>query len=296
VSSGTKSRPHATRPPVRERLAVALGGGRAAYPLLCIAIIVALVAVILVDVRDGHSASALPVDFRITQTRLSGLPVQIWDVESCSCWSGPRNQAQRKYKFRVLNQTSELINIGGGVRSAIRLIVAYPRSVTPHVTLPKPEHSDKFAEFQTPAGKDTEVASHVETVRPSEIHESNALLAVPRMYRVWALPPAPNEVAEEVTEGIGTFPTEVGKEWLLPGEAYSDTKVGYGDWTFYIPIKRQFQEILEEQPKPVLTPADYESEVIFVGIGVFRFIGGEVKLLGFAPAPSENALLEDSEL
>jgi len=174
--------------------------------------------------------------------------------------------------------------------------VAYPPSIVPILTLPKPEASDFFSQLETPAHKETEIASHIVTVTPSRIYGVNRLLAVPNNYKVWALPPTPNEVAEEVAEHDATFPTEVAKDWLLPGEAYDDNRVGYGDWTFYIPVKRKFQEVMEAPIQAVMTPADYEDEVIFVGIAAFSVVGGSVELQGFAPAPSENAVIDASQL
>jgi hypothetical protein len=45
-----------------------------------------------------------------------------------------------------------------------------------------------------------------------------------------------------------------------------------------------------------MTPAEYEYELIFIGIVALRVEGGHVEIDGFAPAPSQNAIVSPAEL
>lgn len=266
------------------------------FPILTASIAVCLVALLVLSLVLTHRAKELPIDFRIPDPALSRLPVQISDVRSCSCWSGPRDQAERKYKFRVLNQSSRLLNIGGGASSAIRLLVAYPHGFTPHLTFPQRSASDEYAPLGSPKNQLTEIASGTERVTPSRIWGANKLFDIPRTYSLWALPPTPDELAEMVPKDGGyTYPTEISKEWLIPGEGYFDSKRGHGVWTFYIPLKPSFAKVFDGGLEIVIEQARYEKEVIFVGIAAFAQSPG-VQLIGFAPAPSDAALAAPSDL
>jgi len=105
------------------------------------------------------------------------------------CWSGPRNQAERKYKFRIVNQSNDLLNIDGGTRSAIRLLVAYPRSAEPRLTLPQAHPDDEFGEFGSPKKVLLDVATHHAAKAPAikgEVAGENR--SVPRADALWVHP------------------------------------------------------------------------------------------------------------
>lgn len=269
-----------------------------AFPLLAVAIVVAVIALVLVDDGIGSNAAGLPVQFRISQLALSDLPVEISNVESCSCWDGPRSQAQRKFKFHIINRSNRLLNIGGGQESSIRLIVAYPGSKQPALTFPQADGGDSMGQLGSPADTLTEIATHVTAQKASRIFGANATFAVPSSYSIWALPPTPNRLAERV--GVGdrsfTYPTVVDKTTLLPGEGYQGDRLGHGVWTFYVPLNPKFAELFKGDVQLVLTPDQYENEVIFVGIAALEVAGSDVRMLGFAPAPSQDALAAPSDL
>lgn len=241
----------------------------------------------------------LPAQFRILQSRLSNLPITVKSVISCSCWSGPRQQAERKYKFELINDGPTAVRIGGGESSQIRLIVAYPTPNLPvALTFPVPQSSDEYMRFGTPSDIDLRVATRYEDVRPSQIIRSNAVLNVPSSYSVWALPPVPNKLAETLgNPSAGTFPTIVDKQQLLPGEGYSSDRLGHGTWSFYVPIDAELSAAVDQLGDLELASDDssIEGHLIFVGIGLFEPHGrSAADLLGFAPAPSDAALLDPS--
>jgi hypothetical protein len=290
------------------------------FPILSVLIAGLLTSVFLLGVVSATSKPPLPVEFRLIRPKLSGLPVEFSDIRSCSCWHGPRDEAQRKYKFRVVNRTDKVLNIGGGVGSVIRLIVAYPRQRHPVVTMPASGPIIAEAVLGSPPHEFTPITDHIVQVKPDLIRGANDFFGVPSNYRVWALPASPNKVAEvfrtgqsgtaplEIVEmlengsGHPSYPTEVGHTELLPGEEYAGHTRGHGTWSFYIPIPRSFAEAFEHAPgelewEPVFNRQTYERYVIFVGVAAME-VGPEsrVHLLGFAPAPSENALVNPRTL
>lgn len=270
-----------------------------AYPILATLIAGLLVAVIVAHLHH-EPGRTLPREFRLSEPRLSGLPVRIDRVQSCSCWNGPRNQAQRKFKLRIANDWDRVLNISGGSRSALRLVVAYPGTKKPSLTFPESGEDDELANLSTPDDLPMPIATQVRRVDPSRIHAShNELFGVPAEYTLWALPPTPNKLAESVdaysnaTQLNGSFPTVVDKTALLPGEQYHSKQLGHGVWTFYVPIQPSFARVFKGEIHPLPSREEYEKEVIFVGIGAFRVVKSElVELLGFAPAPSDDQLLD----
>lgn len=286
------------------------------FPSLSLFIALMLVGVFLFGIVSSTSKRPLPIEFRLINPRLSNLPVEFSDIQSCSCWHGPRDEAQRKYKFRVVNHTEHVLDIGGGVDSVIRLIVAYPKQRHPVLTMPAPGPIIMESVLGSPPDEYTPITNHIVEVKPNLIRDENEFFGVPKDYRVWALPASPNKVAEQFHESVvavtaatvepgfetASYPTEVDHTELLPEEEYVGHTLGHGTWSFYIPIPRSFAEKFEnaageEEWEPVLQRQVYERYVIFVGIAAME-VGsrGGVHLLGFAPAPSENALVNPRTL
>lgn len=267
------------------------------FRLLTGLILVAIVAVFAVRAVEAEDDPVLPIEFRLEKKKLSGLPVRIDEIQSCSCWFGPRDQAQRKYKFRVVNNTDRVVDIGGGTGSAIRLIVAYPNHKKPRLTMPTPTSDMIPHRFGSPPDINIPVSDEIARVRASEIKDTNAFFGVPEGYSVWALPPSPNKLAELIDGGEGSYPTVVDKTHLLPGEEYSGDRLGHGTWTFYIPLPHRFAKLFEPAVEPILPRRVYERHVIFIGVAAFRRESDDIAdLLGFAPAPSDDALAFPSEL
>lgn len=269
------------------------------FPLLSALILAAIAAVAVVGIADGHRDPILPIQIRLVQPRLSGLKVRIEHIRSCSCWHGPRDQAQRKYKFRVVNNSDEVVNIDGGVHSILRLIVAYPNHRRPRLTMPAPTSYEALETLSSPPDEPIPVSNKIVPVHASEIKGSNAFFGVPPSYSVWALPAAPNKLAEELEPGNASFPTVVDKAHLLPGEAYEGHRRGHGTWTFYIPLPHAFAQSFTHDggTEGPLRRETYERYVIFVGVAALEpGMEDGVHLLGFAPAPSDDALLDPAEL
>lgn len=268
------------------------------FRLLTGLILAAVAAMFVAGATAGGDDPVLPIQFRIPEQRLSGLPVRIDRIQSCSCWYGPRDQAQRKYKFRIVNNTDRVIDIGGGPDSAIRLIVAYPHHREPRVSMPFPSDGATPKRFESPPDLDIPVSDRIVRVQPSEIEGSNAFFGVPDDYSVWALPASPNKVAEFLGGATGgSYPTVVDKTQLLPGEEYAGDRLGHGTWTFYIPIPHRFAERFEPYAEVILPRRVYERHVVFVGVAAFKRESDDLAdLLGFAPAPSDNAFARPSEL
>ena len=281
------------------------------FRLLTGLVLVAIAATAIARVVDQPDDPVLPVEFRLIHPKLSGLPVQIDRIRSCSCWHGPRNQVQRKYKFRVINRTNRQLNIEGGERSVIRLIVAYPHRGQPRITMPAHSGEEFRRRLRTPNDVDISVTQEIETVKPTFLPSYNDFFGVPKGYTVWALPALPNKLAEVydtryvVKDGIGgitgeaSYPTVVDKTHLLPDEEYEGKRLGHGDWTFYIPIPHRIAQQLKGNGRfaPIFSRGFYESFVIFVGVAALApGPNGKGRLLGFAPAPSDNALAEPNDL
>jgi hypothetical protein len=252
----------------------------------------------IVGVVGEEDDPVLPIQFRLVEADLSELPVRIDRIRSCSCWHGPRDQAQRKYKFRVVNETDEVINIDGGQHSMVRLIVAYPHRREPRVTMPSQAGRKYLRHMDSPPDIEVSVTDALTTVRPSEIPDSNEFFGVPDNYSVWALPATPNKLAEPMAGGTeASYPTVVDKPHLLPGEEYEGHRLGHGTWTFYIPLPHRFAQRFLRVWEPLLPRQAYERYVVFVGVAALApDPRGGVRLLGFAPAPSENAIAEPGEL
>lgn len=283
------------------------------FPGLTIFILGMLTGVLVLGVVTASSKPALPIEFRLVEPGLSNLPVEFSEIRSCSCWDGPRDEAQRKYKFRVVNHSNKVIDIDGGVDSAIRLIVAYPDGWRPHLTVPAAIHAMPLRELGSPPDEEIPITHKVVTVQPNRIRGAKQFFGVPDNYAVWALPPTPNKIAEIIEpikhwvgegyfeSGVASYPTVVDHIHLLPGEGYEGDRLGHGTWSFYIPLPHRFAQRLKKVGKkewePILARQTYERHVIFVGVAAME-VGpeGGVHLLGFAPAPSENALVNPRTL
>lgn len=289
--------------------------GRWLFPSLTIFIVSMLVGVLVLGVVSATSKPVLPIEFRLEEPELSDLPVEFSNIRSCSCWHGPRDEAQRKYKFRIVNHTHKVIDIGGGASSQIRLIVAYPKQRKPLITMPASGPIIAETQLGSPRDELTAITEHIVKVKPNLIQGANHFFGVPKNYRVWGLPASPNKVAEifergQVTatasaysrrSGTASYPTEVEQTELLPGEEYAGHRLGHGTWSFYIPIPHPFAERFESYSEyefePILRRQEYEKYVIFVGVAAMEVLpSGGVHLLGFAPAPSENALVSPRSL
>ncbi len=285
------------------------------FPSLTVLITSMLTGVLVLGVVVASSKPILPIEFRLIEPELSDLPVEFSNIRSCSCWHGPRDEAQRKYKFRIVNNTQKVIDIGGGGHSVIRLIVAYPKQRKPTITMPASGPITAEAQLGSPHDELTPITENIIDVKPNLIRGANDFFGVPKDYAVWGIPASPNKVAEifepgEVSfesgvltreSGIATYPTEVDHTELLPGEEYTSHRLGHGTWSFYIPIPHHFAERFDSGPEkewePILPRQAYERYVIFVGVAAME-VGpeGGVHLLGFAPAPSENALVNPRTL
>lgn len=268
----------------------------AAFRWLSALVLVAVLSLLAAKGLEDEEVPPLPIEFRLEEPKLSNLPVRIDRIRSCSCWHGPRDQAQRKYKFRVVNETDQMIDIGGGPRSVLRLIVAYPNRREPRMTMPAPADYQEVRQLQSPPDLRIPVSGEIAQVRPNRIRGSNAFFGVPRGHSLWALPPSPNKLVEMMGSEEASFPTVVDTSRLLPGEEYQGDRLGHGTWTFYIPLPHRFAQSFATVAEPVLPREVYERHVIFVGIAALMPGADGVRLLGFAPAPSENALASPSDL
>ncbi|MGN6215337.1 MAG: hypothetical protein ACTHN7_00040 [Solirubrobacterales bacterium] len=241
----------------------------------------------------------LPIEFRIVNPALSNRPVRIDHIRSCSCWHGPRDNAQRKYKFRVVNETDHIIDIDGGEHSVIRLLVAYPKGWKPRLVMPDPADHSRLQRMKSPPDVAIPISDKLKRFQVSRIYDDNAFFGVPSNYTLWALPAAPNKIAEKINRREVSYPTVVDKSELLPGEEYEGDRLGHGTWTFYVPLPHRFAQSLEFHgpAEMVLTHEYTDRHVMFVGVAALKIDSyGRVHLLGFAPAPSENALANPYEL
>ena len=253
----------------------------------------------MVALVGGSNEKPLPLEFGLERARLSHLPVAVDSAVSCSCWTGPRGQVQRKYKFRIINNSDSVLQIGGGTTSQIRLLVAYPGRTHPPMSLPVAAPDDEYDRFGAPGGTDLRIATHVTTgaTEPSQGRKR----AVRRARALLDLDAAAS--AEQARRDAGNrrlghrdFPDCGRKTRLLPGEGYSSPKIGHGSWTFYVPLPKPIAGITTAPLVPVAPDADIERYVIFVGIGIFTREGRNVAdLLGFVPSPPDSGLLDPSE-
>lgn len=269
-----------------------------AFGVLASLIVCALLGSVALDRLSRPKFQRLPLEFRLFEPRLSDLPVVFSDVQSCSCWGGPRDQAERKYKFHIANHTNSIIDVGAGERSAIRLLVAYPtRNGIPKLTIPVGQRSDKRVQAGSPPDKLTEVATKFRAVRPSKVDGAKAIFAVPASYTIWAIPSNPNGIAEGKNDGTLTYPTVIDQEFLLPEESYRKTRLGHETWTFYVPLDHDFATKFASSYDSILPRALYEPHVIFVGVAALRLDAKHrVRIIGFAPAPSDNAFGDPGSL
>lgn len=276
------------------------GHSRPIFGFLSLLMVLAGAGLLVATVTGEDEDPLLPIEFRIVEPELSNRPVRIDHIRSCSCWHGPRDHAQRKYKFRIVNETNRVLDIDGGPHSVIRLLVAYPRQWTPHLTLPDPNATTSRA-VDEPGEVSVEMTDEIMNVPIGRIGGDNVFFGVPPGFVVWALPASPNKVAEWMGgfEGEASYPTVVDKSELLPDEEYKGDRLGHGTWTFYVPLPHRFAESLEFEGEwePIIDHKIYEPHVIFVGVAALEVdpFGG-VELLGFGPAPSDNALANPNDL
>ena len=291
--------------PWEEVLDQAHNHSRLIFGFLSVLIVLAGGGLLAATLIGEDEEPQLPIEFRLVQPELSNRKVRIDHIRSCSCWHGPRDNAQRKYKFRVINETDHVIDIDGGPHSVIRLLVAYPKDWKPHLTLPDPSDDSMEQIIDPPGNVSAEMSDKLMSVPVSQMEGGNGFFGVPRDYAVWALPASPNKVAEWIgpRKANGdrelSYPTVVDKPELLPDEEYKGDRLGRGTWTFYVPLPHRFAESLEfEGPfEPLIDHKVYEPHVIFVGVAALTVDPyGGVDLLGFGPAPSDNTFANPNDL
>lgn len=177
--------------------------------------------------------------------------------------------------------------------------------------MPVPSNNDVSRKMNSPRDLAVPIATKIERVKPSAIPGSERFFGVPASYSVWAIPATPNKLAEIVKpkvvytangpyeSGEASYPTVVDKTELLPGEEYEGHTLGHGTWVFYVPLTHHFAQAVKGNGRfEFLFPRTFfEKQVIFVGVAALAPApGGGVNLLGFGPAPSEDALAEPGEL
>ncbi|TDB76142.1 hypothetical protein [Micromonospora sp. KC723] len=275
--------------------------------LTALAALVLLVGVVIVP--DGADSKPLPLQFRVDRTALSDLPIVVSDLRSCGCWSGPRDQAVKKFKFALENRGDRRITIGGGEGSSIRLLVAYPEGFKPSVTIPDESTIDnKYVSVKNPPDTTVWHARGFRAATSSRMENGRDLFAVPAGFEVWALPPVPNYVVEQQDTDLMTFATIVDKDELLPGEKFSDLRLGHGAWVFFMPLQRRFIDenlrvssgifVDTHTPWRSLPKTGTKDTAPFfriLGIGVFTQ-DDSPKLAGFAPAPPHDELMQPEHL
>jgi hypothetical protein len=197
------------------------------------------------------------------------------------------------------------LNIGGGERSSIRLIVAYPERFTPKLTVPDEGADGKQVSVPDPPDIRVREIATLRQVKASLIPNGSETFPLPPKYRVWAIPPNPNKVVEAYGTGVTsagvpragvTFPTVVDQETLRPGERYGSPKLGHGDWVFYVPLDKDFASAGDFEI--VLPRPETAKHAIVLGVAIFaetQFNGGP-QLVGFAAAPPDSAALDPGDL
>jgi hypothetical protein len=273
---------------------------RRIFGLMSILILVAGAGLLVASLIGEEEEPMLPIEMRLIEPELSGGPVRIDHIRSCSCWHGPRDNAQRKYKFRVVNETDRVINIDGGPHSVIRLLVAYPENWKPHLTLPDSSDPTTIQAHESPGELMIEMSDELVNVPVNRVSKDTRFFGVPPDYVIWALQASPNKVGEwiNIAAGEASYPTVVDKPELLPDEEYEGDRIGHGTWTFYVPLPHRFAESLEAHGglEKLRDRKFYEPHVIFVGVAALTVVPGGVNLLGFGPAPSDNLFAEPDEL
>ncbi|MEV8438265.1 hypothetical protein AB0425_12875 [Actinosynnema sp. NPDC051121] len=263
----------------------------------------------IVVVPDGTGPKRLPLQFRVDRTALSDLPVVVSDLRSCGCWSGPRDQAVKKFKFTLENRGDRRIAIGGGEQSSVRLLVAYPEGFRPSVTFPDESTvDDKYVSVLNPSDTTVWQAGEFRSAASSHLENGRDLFAVPAGFEVWALPPVPNYVVEQQTAETMTFATIVDQDELLPGEEFSDSRLGHGAWVFFMPLQRKFidenlrtssgifvDDLSPWWTLPKTTTKDTAPFFRILGVGVFTQ-DESPRLVGFAPAPPDDELADPEDL
>lgn len=141
--------------------------------------------------------------------------------------------------------------------------------------------------------------SALHQVKASLIPNGSEIFPLPPGYRVWAIPPTPNRVVETFETGSGpeaTFPTIVDQETLHPGGTYGSSKLGHGDWVFYVPLDQNFAAAGDFEI--VLPRSETAKHAIVLGVAVFAASQSNEgpQLVGFAAAPPDSAALNPSDL
>lgn len=271
------------------------GVRRNKLPLLLIAINVICLSVYSALPAAESRGAVLPLEFRIGKQQLSNFPVEITHLQTCGCWVGPRVQAEKKFKLTIGNHSRFTLNIGGGERSAIRLIVGYPGWFTPKLTVPDENAFRNEDSVADPSDANVWNVAALRNVKASLIPNGSDLFPLPPSYRVWAVPPNPNKIVENLGKKV-TFPTFVDQETLRPGQTYGSAKLGHGDWVFYLPLEKDFARAGDFEV--ILPRSETEKYVIVLGVAVFAEpqSDGEPQLVGFAAAPPDSAALDPGDL
>jgi hypothetical protein len=241
----------------------------------------------------------LPLDFSIGRPELSDLPVTVGPIDDCGCWSGPRGQAEKKLRFSVRNNSREMLDLASGVTSAVRLLVAYPKSFKPLITMPTSDHSTE-ATAANPGDITLWASTGTSRITPSKLSDGGAIFGISGNYDVYALPANPNKIIESSSafgegqaDGLGGYATVVDTALLPPGRSYASNGVpGHGDWVFYVPLEPDWAELFAPSEfEPVVDQEEIAKHVVVIGIGIFSKAHD---LIGFAPAPPESEVLDPS--
>lgn len=257
----------------------------------------ALITLSVIALVHGSSPTLPKQNFSVIEGSLSNQEVTFEKVRACKCDAGLHDQSYKKFKFKLTNNSQEILNIAGGRDSSVFLIVEYPNTFHPKVTLPGPANaSDERALGSLPAGVEVSYASSTEVFEPLRFAPTLATqLGVRPEWTAYAIPPTPNAVieAESGSTTLATFPTYVTRLALASGDSYSDKRAGYGDWVFPIPVWGVLRTVSNEPNyTTVFEPNFYDKYYAILGIAA---ISADGRLLGFTASPPTSTLSDGSE-
>lgn len=183
----------------------ALAIDRVLSTILAVALTLGSIAAILVGPSLGGIDESI-TSFRVDMQPLNDLPVEVSEVINCNCWDGPHRQAERKFKFRISNRSESALRIGGGERSQVRLIVAYPEYKIE--TLVFPDGSAGTSSQGSLPARGQEVTDASYELEPTRlVGHAHDLFGLPPGWNIYALPPLPNAVTYRKSDGRFTHPT-----------------------------------------------------------------------------------------
>lgn len=274
-------------------------------------VLVAVYALALPRLIEGSTPTLPPIEHDVvfSTTYSAGDEVTISDVQSCGCWHGPRGMAQKKFKFRIENNSRYDINLSRGPKSNIRLLVALPTESDPTITIPVPDAYSAMGNYQAamPEGVPLRYTETNEEYTPPKLRGANDLFGLEDDWSVYMYPPNENKLIEDAygigPSDAGTFPTYVAQDEVKAGHSYYDQDYGEGAFVFYVPITTELFNLVIPPEDRVSTPPDDQFAVVSNGLGnlprrvtskAINILGIAVidprrqGLLGFAPAPTES--------